>query len=111
MSRLLCLCTCPDDASARRIAEALVDERLAACVNVLSGMRSVYRWQGQVERAEECQLLIKTTRARWPALQDRVRALHPYEVPELIALEIADGLPAYLAWVDAQVDAHTDAAA
>ncbi|WP_058835644.1 divalent-cation tolerance protein CutA [Luteimonas abyssi] len=99
LSTLLCLCTSPDRASAERIADALVDERLAACVSLLPGATSVYRWEGRVERAEEQQLLIKTTHARLPALRLRVVELHPYEVPELIAIDIVDGLPAYLDWV------------
>jgi periplasmic divalent cation tolerance protein len=76
-----------------------VDERLAACVNLLPGVRSVYRWQGAVEEAGEILLLIKTTRTALPALQARLVALHPYELPELLAVEAADGLPAYLAWI------------
>ncbi|MCC7097672.1 MAG: divalent-cation tolerance protein CutA [Thermomonas sp.] len=99
MDVLLCLTTCPDAASGERIAEALVDEQLAACVNVLPGLRSTYRWQGAVERADELLLLIKTTRAAWPALQARLLELHPYELPELLAVKPADGLPAYLQWV------------
>ena len=99
MNLLLCLTTCPDAASAERIAKALVDEQLAACVNVLPGLRSTYRWQGAVERADELLLLIKTTRAAWPALQARLLELHPYELPELLAVEPVDGLPAYLQWV------------
>jgi periplasmic divalent cation tolerance protein len=96
---LACYCTCPDLATAERLAEALVGERLAACVNVLPGLRSVYRWQGTVERADEVLLLIKTTRGRLDALVARVQALHPYELPELLAVEVAGGLPAYLDWV------------
>ncbi len=99
MDALLCLTACPDTDSAVRIADALVEERLAACVNVIPGLRSVYHWQGEVERADEVLLLIKTTRAAFPALQQRLQALHPYELPELIAVEPADGLPAYLEWV------------
>ncbi len=96
MDVLLCLCTCPDPATAGRIAEALVEERLAACVNLLPGLQSVYRWQGQVQRDAEVLLLVKTTRQRYPALQAR---LHPYELPELLAVESVAGLPAYLQWV------------
>lgn len=99
MDLLLCLTTCPDAASAHRITEALVEEQLAACVNVIPGLRSIYRWQGAVERADEHLLLIKTTRAAWPALQARLQELHPYELPELLAVETLDGLPAYLQWV------------
>jgi periplasmic divalent cation tolerance protein len=100
MTALACLCTCPDAASAARIADALVGERLAACVNVLPGLQSVYRWQGQVERASEVLLLIKTTRARLEALSARLVELHPYELPEVLAVDIAGGLPAYLAWIE-----------
>ena len=96
---LACLCTCPDEASARRIATRLVEERLAACVNLLPGVHSVYRWHGAVEHADEVLLLVKTTRAALPALQARLQALHPYELPELLAVESAGGLPAYLAWI------------
>lgn len=96
---LLTLCTCPDDTSAERIATTLVEERLAACVNRLSGLLSIYRWEGQVERASETLLLIKTTEARFAALAERLRALHPYDLPEIIALPIAEGLPEYLHWV------------
>lgn len=99
MTALACLCTCPDAATAAHIAEALVDERLAACVNVLPGVESVYRWQGRVERASEVLLLIKSTRERLPALTARVVELHPYELPELVAVDIAGGLPGYLAWI------------
>ena len=102
MDVLACYCTCPDLASAERLAEALVGERLAACVNVLPGLRSVYRWRGTVERADEVLLLIKTTRERLDALAARVQALHPYELPELLAVEAAGGLPAYLDWVAAE---------
>lgn len=95
----LCLCTCPDAASADAIAEALVAERLAACVNILPGLRSVYRWEGAIQHEAEVLLLIKTTADRLPALKSRLPELHPYSTPELIALAIDDGLPAYLQWV------------
>lgn len=96
---LVCLCTCPDRATGQRIAEALVGEGLAACVNLLPGVHSVYRWHGAVEHADEVLLLAKTTRARMDALQSRLLELHPYELPELLAVEAAGGLPAYLDWV------------
>jgi periplasmic divalent cation tolerance protein len=96
---LVCFCTCPDTATAQAIAEVLVGERLAACVNVLPGLRSVYRWQGAIERADEALLLIKTVQAQLPALQARMAALHPYELPELVAVEVAGGLAAYLDWI------------
>ena len=99
MPALLCFNTCPDPATAERLATQLVEERLAACVQVLPGLRSVYRWQGALERSEEVLLLIKTTPERYPALQARLPALHPYELPELVAVEASAGLPAYLQWL------------
>lgn len=99
MTVLLCLTTCPDAASAERIAAALVEEHLAACVTIVPGLRSVYRWQGAIERADEHLLLIKTTADAYPALQARLQTLHPHELPELLAVEAVDGLPAYLQWV------------
>jgi len=104
---LICFCTCPDLASATRIARTLVDERLAACVNVLSGVHSVYRWQGAVESADEVLLLIKTTDARLDTLRKRIVSLHPNELPEVIAVEAAGGLPAYLDWVRQQSHEET----
>lgn len=95
----LVLTTCPDAAVAGRIAHALVDEGLAACVNILPPMRSVYRWKGQVEEATEQLLVVKILQARYPAVQDRIHALHPYELPEIIAVPIADGHPDYLGWL------------
>lgn len=96
---LICLSTCPDRATADRIARTLVDERLAACVNLLPGITSVYRWQGTVETDEEVLLLAKTAPARMQALTARIVELHPYDVPEVIALEAGGGLPAYLEWI------------
>ncbi|HKR75806.1 MAG TPA: divalent-cation tolerance protein CutA [Rhodanobacter sp.] len=100
---LLCLCTCPDAASAQRLAETLVAEQLAACVNHLPGVLSTYRWQGKVSTDGEELLLIKTTAARFEALKARLLELHPYEVPELIALSVEHGHDAYLDWVRANV--------
>lgn len=99
MSALLVLTNCPDDGVAEAIASALVNARLAACVNILPPARSVYRWQGKVESADEVPLLIKTTRERYAAVEVEIRSLHPYEVPEIIAIPIDHGLPAYLQWV------------
>jgi len=99
---LVCYCSCPDPATAERIANALVAERLAACVNVIPGVRSVYRWQDAVEQADEVLLMIKTAADRLDALTARVASLHPAELPELIAVEVAGGLPAYLSWVAEQ---------
>lgn len=99
MSPLIVFCTCPDLAVAESLAQALVDARIAACVTLLPQARSVYRWQGAIERSDEVQLLIKTTRERWPALQAAVLEHHPYELPELIAVEVAAGLDRYLDWI------------
>jgi len=99
---ILCYCTCPDAESATRIAEALVEKRLAACVNIVPGLRSVYRWQDGLERADEVLLMIKTTSARLDSLQRQISALHPYELPEVIAVDVAGGSPAYLGWIHQQ---------
>lgn len=96
---LIVYCTCPDSDSAERIAAALVTEGLAACVNRLSGVTSVYLWQGRIEQDKEELLLIKTTEAGFDALAARIRELHPYELPEIIAAPITRGLPEYLQWV------------
>lgn len=96
---LLILCNAPDAATAGQIARELVERRLAACVNVMAPCQSVYRWQGKVEEASEIPLLIKSTAARFAEIETVIRALHPYEVPEIIALPIRAGLPAYLDWV------------
>lgn len=108
MSVHLAFSTCPDLESAQRLADALVGERLAACVNILPGMHSTYQWQGKVERSEEVQLVIKTTAERLPALAARLTQLHPYELPELVAVPVAAGLPAYLHWIAGE--ARDDAA-
>jgi periplasmic divalent cation tolerance protein len=96
---LLVFTNLPDEASAQALATGLVTERLAACVNVLAPCRSTYRWQGAIESALEIPLLIKTTTERYAALEAAIRARHPYELPEIIAVPIAHGLPEYLTWV------------
>ncbi len=93
------LSTCPDMESAQRIAHALVAERLAACVNIVPVAQSVYRWRGRIESATEQLLIIKGRARDFPALERRLRALHPYELPELLAVPLSDGSPAYLAWL------------
>ena len=99
---VLVLCTCPDEAVARKIARALVEERLAACANRVTGVASTYRWQEAIHDHAEVLLLVKTVRERFDALRERIVALHPYELPEVIAVDVAAGLPAYLAWVAEQ---------
>lgn len=101
MSVLLAMCTAPNDEVAKRLACALVEEGLAACVNRIAG-RSTYRWQGDLHDADEVLLLIKTRRERLQTLKARLATLHPYEVPELLVFEVADGFAPYLAWVEAQ---------
>lgn len=96
---LLVLSTFPDVATARRIGRQLVEERCAACANILSPVESIYWWEGKVENANETLVLFKTTIDRYPALETTLRQLHPYEVPEIIALPIERGLPEYLSWV------------
>lgn len=91
--------TAPDVREAKRLANVLVAERLAACVHFLGGGKSVYRWQGKIEEAPECLLLAKTARARLPALIRRVKSLHSYAVPEILALPVAGGDSAYLSWI------------
>ena len=96
------LCTCPDAATARRLAGGVVEQGLAACVNVIDEIQSIYRWQGEVHEDSETLMIIKTTKARYPALADWLGAHHPYEVPEVIALPVTEGADTYLEWVAAQ---------
>jgi len=104
---LLVLTNLPDADSAGRISRLLVEQRLAACVNILAPCTSVYRWNDTVETATEIPLLIKTTLARYPALQAALTAAHPYELPEIVAVPLLEGLPAYLAWVGTETaDRH-----
>ncbi len=105
MDALLVLTNLPDDKSAQQLAQALVAQRVAACVNILAPCRSVYRWQGKIEDATEVPLVIKTTTARYAALEAAIRANHPYELPEIIALRIDRGLPEYLSWIAAETAA------
>jgi periplasmic divalent cation tolerance protein len=102
VSALLVITNLPDRGAAERLAEALVGKRLAACVNILAPCRSVYRWQGEVQHDEEHPVLIKTTPERYAQLEVEIRSLHPYELPEIIAVPIERGLPDYLAWVAAE---------
>lgn len=99
---MIVLTNMPDEASAQALAEQLIGARFAACVNQLAPCRSVYRWQGELVSDGEVPLLIKTTRACLPALQEAIRAAHPYELPEIIAVPVESGLPGYLAWVAAE---------
>ncbi len=104
MGTLLVLTNVPQRDAAERLAEMLIERRLAACVNILAPCRSFYRWKDAVQRDEEHPMLIKTTRERYAALEQAVREGHPYELPEIIAVPIERGLPAYLAWVAAETN-------
>ncbi len=99
---LLVLTTLPDEASARALASHLVDAQLAACVNLLAPATSVFRWEEKVSSETEIPALIKTTQSRYAALEAAIRAQHPYELPEIIAVPVTHGLPAYLDWVRAE---------
>lgn len=99
MGVLLVLTTLPDQDSAAKLARQVVEAHLAACVNILAPCRSVYQWQGGLQEDEEFPLIIKTTAERYADLEALLRAQHPYELPEIVALRAEGGLPAYLDWV------------
>ena len=99
-SYLLVLNTCPDEAVAEKIAENLVSQRLAACVNILPKIRSIYAWKGNIEHDNEVLLLIKTREDQFQALQQAILQLHPYELPEIVAVSLETGLADYLRWID-----------
>ncbi|MBX3271555.1 MAG: divalent-cation tolerance protein CutA [Sandaracinaceae bacterium] len=99
---LVVLCTAPDGEVAARLARGLVEARLAACVNVIGGLRSFYSWKGELHDEPEVQLLVKTRRARFDEVVAWLGAHHPYEVPEILALEVAAGGARYLDWIRAQ---------
>ena len=96
---LLVYCTCPDETVAQGIADQLVGGNFAACVNVIPGLRSTYRWKNEIQRDAECLLLIKTRESRFDALREAILAQHPYELPEIIAVPVSMGLPRFLDWV------------
>ena len=96
---ILVFCTAPNIDVAKKIARTLVEKKTAACVSLLPGLYSTYRWQGKVEEAEEISMQIKTSRVRYKELEQLIQSLHPYDVPEIVAIDIKDGLPAYLAWI------------
>lgn len=99
MEYCLVLSTCPASEAAQSLAKTLVEEHLAACVNILPGLVSVYSWQGVMESSPETLLLIKTAKPTYPLLEARLRELHPYELPEIVAIDIERGLPDYLQWI------------
>jgi periplasmic divalent cation tolerance protein len=99
---ILILCTCPDEAIARHIAHQLLQDRHAACINLLPHVTSLYIWDGKQEEQQEVQMLIKTRRSLFRCVEAQITALHPYEVPEIIAIPIEDGSAAYLHWLQGQ---------
>ena len=105
---LLVLTNVPDNTAAHALARQLVEQRVAACVNILPAVRSVYQWQGAVEEANEVTLLMKTTQLRYPELEAAIRNGHSYQVPEIIAVPVVAGLPAYLNWVDQETTKGMD---
>ena len=110
MEALLVITSLPDQKAAQKLADVLIERSLAACVNILSPCRSVYRWLGAVESAMEVPVLIKTTEERYPALEQAIRAHHPYELPEIIAVPIVMGLPEYLSWIGSETADDSTAA-
>lgn len=103
----LVLCTCPDADSAQRLAKSLVEERRAACVNILPGLTSVYAWEGQIEQAQEQLLLIKTETGLYADLETFLKTHHPYDVPEIIAVPVERGSADYLQWISAWLHPKT----
>ena len=100
----LVLCTCPDTETAGRLAAELVERRLAACVNILPEVTSVYRWQGKIETESEVLLLVKTRSDRYQEVEKTLLERHPYELPEVVAVSLEQGLSGYLAWLDSALD-------
>lgn len=107
--KIVVLSTCPDEASAVRLARHLVERRLAACVNLVPGVRSIYHWKGALEESQEVLLVIKTRRDVFSALEKELTAIHSYEVPEVIALPIVEGSRNYLAWLERDLPAEGEA--
>ncbi len=107
---LLVMTNLPAASIAQTIAQQLIEQKLAACANIRSGVTSIYRWQGKIEVTSECALLLKTTHANYDALSDALLVLHPYDVPGIIALPIGRGLPTYLKWVETETATEADPA-
>ena len=102
--KVIVFSTCASPEEAKRIARALVEERLAACVNVISDIVSIYQWQGEVHEGDEVMLVVKSRRDLLSRLQERLASMHSYEVPEAVAIPVVDGLPAYLDWLERELD-------
>jgi periplasmic divalent cation tolerance protein len=103
---LIAFTTFANEEDAARVVRVLVEERLVACANLLTGARSIYRWEGKVADEQEVVVLLKTRKQDWTALLSRLHELHPYETPELIAVRVAAGAPKYMAWLEAQLEAE-----
>jgi periplasmic divalent cation tolerance protein len=101
--KIVVLTTCDSEEQAERLARRLVEDRLAACTNIIPGVRSIYRWEGQIEAATEFLLIIKSRRDIFPKLREAIAQLHSYEIPEVIALPVADGSETYLNWLDREL--------
>jgi periplasmic divalent cation tolerance protein len=106
-NKIVVLTTCANETEAEKLARALLNDRLAACVNVIPRMRSFYHWKGTIESADECLLLIKSSRELFEPLSAALRKLHSYEVPELLALPVVDGEPNYLNWLESSMGSGT----
>jgi periplasmic divalent cation tolerance protein len=102
---IMVFCTCPDENSAKAIASQLIQAKIAACVNLIPGVQSIYCWQGKIEQATEVQLLIKTKTRCFEQINQLIRSIHPYDTPEILATPIVDGDNQYLAWIDSTVTA------
>jgi periplasmic divalent cation tolerance protein len=100
MAAVVVLCTAPDSGGTEEMVRTLVEEGVVACGNIVPDVNSIYRWKGAVEAAAEALIIFKTTEASWPRLKQRLTELHPYDVPELLLFKVADGLPAYMSWVE-----------
>lgn len=100
MSAVIVLCTAPDSDATEEMVRTLVNEGVVACGNIVADVNSIYRWKGNLEAAAEALIIFKTTEASWPRLKQRLPELHPYDVPELLLLKVADGLASYLKWVE-----------
>lgn len=105
---MLILTNAPDETTAHAMARILVEQKLAACVNLLPGVRSIYRWQGAIEEAAEVTMLIKTTQERYADVEAAIKGAHPYEVPEIIATPVVAGLAGYLGWVASETKKEVD---
>ena len=100
----LILCTCPDHTVGEQLATSLVEQRLAACINIVPGLTSIYRWQGKLEKGTEVLLMIKTTRQQYAAVESAILQQHPYDLPEIIAVTLEEGLPDYLRWITTSLE-------